>query len=209
MSATRVMATCAILGQAVGTAAAIAVRDDLSPRAVHERKIQELKQMLMEDDCYLPWNARQVSELTQTAQLSASEGDPEPLRNGLDRPIGDADNGWMGSIGSWVQYAFGGVRRVRALRFVFDSDLNRPEKNQPACYPLQIEPVGVPKTMTRAFRIEALGENGEWTVVLRQEDNYQRLTRIETDVQARAIRFVPEATWSAERAHLFAWDVED
>jgi hypothetical protein len=39
LSSTRVMATCAIMGQAVGTAAAIAVRDDLSPRGVYEERL--------------------------------------------------------------------------------------------------------------------------------------------------------------------------
>jgi hypothetical protein len=37
MSSTRVMATCAIMGQAVGTAAAIATRDGLTPRGVYEQ----------------------------------------------------------------------------------------------------------------------------------------------------------------------------
>ena len=209
MSATRVMATCALVGQAVGAAAAIAVRDDLMPRGVHQERIAELKQTLMEDDCYLPWNARQIPELTREAELTASEGDPEPLRNGLDRPIGGEDNGWTGSLGSsWVQYTFDGPRRVRGLRFVFDSDLNRREKNMPHYYPFPIEPVGVPETMTRAFRAEALGEDGGWHVVARVENNYQRLVRLDVDVQASAIRFVPEGTWGAERAHLFAWDVE-
>jgi hypothetical protein len=207
LSATRVMATCATLGQAVGTAAAVAVHGRLLPRGVYEQGIAELKQTLMEDDCYLPWNARQVPALMQRAQLAASGGDPEPLRNGLDRPVGDADNGWTGSVGDWAQYTFDRVERVRRLRFVFDSDLNRPEKNQPASYPLHQEPVGVPQAMVRAFRVEALGENGDWQVVAREENNYQRLVRIQIDVQARAIRFVPEATWGAESVHVFAWDV--
>nr|WP_321268640.1 FAD-dependent oxidoreductase [uncultured Sulfurimonas sp.] len=64
MSATRVMATCATLGQAVGTAAAIAVRDSLTPREVYQKRIGELKQTLMDDDCYLPWNGREIPELT-------------------------------------------------------------------------------------------------------------------------------------------------
>jgi len=207
LSATRVMATCATLGQAVGTAAAIAVRDQLTPRDVYDKRVQELKQTLMEDDCYLPWNVRQVSALTQAAKLTASEGDLEPLRNGLDRPVGDEDNGWTGRPGAWVQYTFDGSRHVRELRFVLDSDLDRKGMNMLSNYPLHAEPVGVPQTMTRAFRIEALDENGEWTVVAREKNNYQRLVWIETDVQTSAIRFIPEATWGAERVHVFAWDV--
>ena len=102
LSSTRVMATCATLGQAVGTAASIAVRENLTPRGVYREQIAELKQTLMEDDCYLPWNVRQVPVLTQSAELTASEDNPEPLRNGIDRPIEDTDNGWRGSIGSWT-----------------------------------------------------------------------------------------------------------
>lgn len=208
LSATRVMATCATLGQAVGTAAAIAVRDHLTPRGVYRKRVHELKQTLMEDDSYLPWNVRQVPALTRAAKLTGSEGDPEPLRNGVDRPVGTEDNGWTGKPGAWVQYTFDGIRRVRQLRFVFDSDLNRPEKNMPSRYPLHIEPAGVPKTMTRAFRVEARDEGGEWQLVAREENNYQRLVRMEVNIETSDIRFVPEATWGAERVHVFAWDVD-
>ncbi len=208
LSATRVMATCATLGQAVGTAAAIAIRDHFTPRGVYRKRVHELKQNLMEDDSYLPWNVRQVPALTRAAKLTASEGDPEPLRNGVDRPVGAEDNGWTGKPGGWVQYTFDGIRRVRQLRFVFDSDLNRPEKNMPSRYPLHIEPVGVPKTMTRTFRVEARDEGGEWQLVAREESNYQRLVRMEVNIETSDIRFVPEATWGAERVHVFAWDVD-
>ena len=129
LSSTRVMATCSLLGQAVGTAAAIAVREGLSPREVYEKRICELKQSLMEDDCYLPWNVRQVSELTQKSRLTASTGDPEPLRNGIDRPIGSTDNGWSGPTGSWIQYSFDGTKRLSEARLVFDSDLCRKVMN--------------------------------------------------------------------------------
>ncbi len=60
LSSTRVMATCALLGQAVGTAASIAVKYSLTPRGVYGEKIEELKQMLMDDDSYLPFNKRKI-----------------------------------------------------------------------------------------------------------------------------------------------------
>ena len=46
MSATRVMATCALLGQAGGTAAAISVRENETPRGIYKNYIAELKQTL-------------------------------------------------------------------------------------------------------------------------------------------------------------------
>lgn len=44
LSSTRVMATCSVIGQAVGTAASIAVKNNLSPRGVYREKLGELKQ---------------------------------------------------------------------------------------------------------------------------------------------------------------------
>jgi len=207
LSATRVMATCATLGQAVGTAAAIAVREGSTPRGVYEDWIDELKQTLMDDDCYLPWNTRQVPELARKAALTASSGDPEPLRSGLDRPIGGADNGWTTPLGEHVTYTFDCIEQVHGLRLVLDSDFDRPEKNEHANRPLDWVPVGVPETLVRAFRVEVLDADGTWRVVHREENNYQRLVRVDLDLQARAVRLVPEATWGAAEAHLFAWDV--
>lgn len=207
MSATRVMATCATLGQAVGTAAAIAVREGIMPRGVAQDHVAELQQTLMDDDAYLPWHRRAVPDLTLAATLTASMGDPEPLRNGLDRPIGDAGNGWTGDLESWVRLDFDEVARVRSVRFVFDSDLNRPEKNMPAHYPLNMAPAGVPETLVRAFRVESLGADGNWRILVRVTDNHQRLVRFEIDARTKALRFIPEATWGAAQVHLFAWDV--
>ena len=207
LSATRVMATCAVCGQAVGTAAAIAARHRLTPRGVYQQRIRELQQTLMDDDCYLPWHTRQVPALARSATLAASQGDPEPLRNGIDRPIGSADNGWCGKLGSWVEYRFAASQRVRQLRFIFDSDLNRQTKNMPHHFPLDAEPYQVPATLVRTFRIEALDDSGAWRTIAHERNNYQRLVRLEVDVETRALRFIPEATWGAPTAHLFAWDL--
>ena len=213
LSSTRVMATCALLGQAVGTAAALATQHGLSPRGVYQERIDELKQTLMDDDCYLPWNVRAVPELSRQAQLSASEGDPEPLRNGIDRamhgaPIGDAYNGWVARKGASVEYRFAEPQPVGVSRLVFDSHLNRTGQNMPCAYPLQAEPANVPPTMVRAFRIEAEDADGRWAVIHRESDNYQRLVRISMDLTARAVRLIPEETWGGDEVRLFAWDLD-
>jgi len=214
LSSTRVMATCAVIGQAVGTAAALAVRRGLSPRGVYEKRTDELKQALMDDDCYLPWNVRRVPELSRRARLNASSGDPEPLRNGLDRPVGGEDNGWTGDVErDWVEYSFDDAVPVRQMRFVFDSDLNRdgPEggchRNVPCFHPLRPTPRKVPPQLVRAFRVESLDADGAWHTVVRVPENHQRLVRLKMDLRTKAVRFVPEATWGSERVHLFAWDV--
>ncbi len=61
LSSSRVMRTCAGLGQAAGTAASIAVRHKTSPRGVYENHLAELQQSLMEQDVYLPGRSRSAS----------------------------------------------------------------------------------------------------------------------------------------------------
>jgi len=49
----RVMATCAVMGQAAGTAAALCLRHKSTPRQLGRERIVELQQQLLKDDCYL------------------------------------------------------------------------------------------------------------------------------------------------------------
>jgi hypothetical protein len=111
LSSTRVMATCTLLGQAVGTAASIAVKNNLNPRGVYNGKMEELKQTLMDDDCYIPFNRRKIPELTENSEIFSPEGDPSCLRNGIDRPVGDNFNGWVGKKNSYIEYSFCEVKK--------------------------------------------------------------------------------------------------
>jgi hypothetical protein len=206
MSASRVMATCSLLGQAVGTAAALGVREHLTPRGIYQERIEELQETLMEDDAYLPWQVRPIPALSRAAQLSASKGDPGPLRDGYDRPVGDIDHGWEGLAGDWVQYTYSKEEHISELRFVFDSDLNRPGETMAFHYPLNMPVAGVPQSMVRAFSVLALDPQDRWVPVLDEENNYQRLRRYKIDIQTKALRFMPEQTWGAGVFHLFAWD---
>jgi hypothetical protein len=146
MSSTRVMATCSTMGQAVGTAAAIAVREGTGPRGVYQDHLEELQETLMDDDAWLPFSRRPVSALTAEARLTervpaavaagaAAEpsgngrGDGEDrleaLRNGIDRPTEDGYNGWVGPVGAAIELSWEDPKPVSGLRLVFDSDLNR------------------------------------------------------------------------------------
>ncbi|MFD0669959.1 FAD-dependent oxidoreductase [Cohnella sp. GCM10027633] len=209
LSSTRVMGTCSLLGQAIGTAAAIAVKEKLSPRGVYESQIRQLQDMLMEDDCYLPWQLRAASKLTRSARLTASSGDAEALRNGVDRTLGQDDNGWTGSVGDWIEYRFDREEPIREVRLVFDSNLNRVIRNMPNSYPLNNRSWHVPKSMVKDFRIEYLQEDGRWTELLSVTNNYQRLRKFQVDVSAKALRLIPLSTWGAEQVHIFAWDIRD
>ena len=217
MSSSRVMATCAAVGQAVGTAAAIAVRDHLTPRGVYEERLYELKQTLMEDDCYLPFNVREVPALTRDAKLLCSAPDAENLRNGLDRPIGGADNGARVPKGEAVTYIFNEVSEISHVRIVFDSDLNRstlPEceakrkRNMLHNRPLNWPDAYVPKTIVRTFRVEGVRADGSSEVLFMEENNYQRLFSCNVYGSFKAVRLIPMETWGNPDCHIFSFDVQ-
>ncbi len=217
MSATRVMATCSLMGQAVGTAAAIAVRDGLGPRAVYERRIAELQQALMDDDCWLPWHTRAISGLCRDAALSATGGEgADFVRNGVDRPWEGCPNAWSGRLGDALAYRFAAESELAEARLVFDSDLNRLDpsrhggkdrlRNMRFYVGQGDTPFAPPATLVRDFRIETLGADGAWRTAAECRGNFQRLVRVPLHGRACGIRIVPETTWGADIARLFAFE---
>ena len=207
LSSTRVMATCALLGQAVGTAAALAARYGISPREVGRDHISELQNLLMRDDCFLPGLRHRVSELTRAASLTSSSGDPEGLRGGMDRAVDGVDESWLAAPGDTAEYRWERPVRLKLARLVFDSDLNRPEKNIVAVRFLDTPELRVPATLVRRFRLEYRRADGTWATV-GEFDNHQRLRKIPLDCETAALRLSVLATGSGGAVRIFAWDVE-
>lgn len=86
LGSTRVMGTCAVLGQAVGTAAALAVRRSLRPRELGGGHIGELQQQLLLDDCYLTGAKRDdPDDLAPKARITASSVAAVEMVTGEDR----------------------------------------------------------------------------------------------------------------------------
>lgn len=206
MSSSRVMATCAILGQAVGTAASIAAANNLSPRGVYQHKLAELQQQLMDDDCYLPWKKRAVSELTASAVVSSACGEPEKLRNGFDRIIGTEKNAWECHANDSVEYRWQHMVKINETRIIFDSNLHDLH-NSLSYYPLNNEPFNVMPTLVKAFKIEACDKQGNWKTVHEESNNYQRLVNVKLNIDAVALRLIPLSTWGNEMVNIFAWDI--
>lgn len=69
----RVMRTCCLMGQAAGTAAAIAVKEYTTPRGVYEKHIDQLQDQLLKDGFYLMGRSnRDPRDLARTARVAAS-----------------------------------------------------------------------------------------------------------------------------------------
>lgn len=211
MSSTRVMATCSTLGQAVGTAAALCVRYGCSPREIYQHHIPELQALLLDDDCYLPWHKREIPEVTRRAEVSATRGDPEPLRDGVDRDLQGEDHGWWGvpaagGEGDCVEYRFGEMTRLSRARLVFDSNL-ADHKRMPCSYPKDGNRVSLPDMLVKDFDLEIQTAEGQWITAARVENNFQRLVKVPLAVEAQAVRFKPLTSWGGERVHVFGFEV--
>ncbi len=73
LGTTRLMATCAVIGQAVGTAAHLCARHRVLPRELYPKRIAELQQLLLKQDCYIPHVSNEdPKDLARTATVSAS-----------------------------------------------------------------------------------------------------------------------------------------
>ena len=224
----RVMGTIGIMGQAVGTAAALAVEKDVAPRGVYEDKelLRELQRRLMDDDCFLPGLRRNISPLARAATLTADYGDASDLLNGIDRRIWGRDNGYFGKTNCAVTYTFDTPTFVNGFRLVVDSDLDR--ENFDGHPDLLTIPMPLfrglgygntsftfPRTVLKSFRVEVQGADGTWSTVFATADNHQRLIRGAIGRECLAIRLVPLSTWGSElkendygssTVHIFAFE---
>lgn len=218
LSSCRVMATCALLGQAVGTAASIAVTKKCLPKEISERYVTQLQNLLMDDDCYLPHFRRPVSALCRKAHLTGDGEHLECLRDGVDRDRPGEGHAWEGKIGHRITYAFDRPCRIHRIRLVFDSDLNRntlpwPEsrmnRNMFHNRLLSYAPSYVPTTMLRKYRVEALHSDGSRQTIVDESNNYMRLRKYYVDVtDCAGLIFQPLETWGSEAVRIFAFEAE-
>jgi hypothetical protein len=206
LSSTRVMATCALLGQAAGTAAAQCIQHSCDPRAISSGPgLRELQETLMADDCWLPGLTRPISPLAHQGELIAPGHEAPLLLDGLERDRESERHSWTGNLGSALEFRWRSAVDLAAVRLVFDSNLAN-EKRMPCAYPQKGNRQLVPASIVRRFRLEAQNEAGQWHVVHQECDNYQRLAYVPLQVRAQALRLVPEATWGSEAARLFAFE---
>ncbi len=215
LSSTRVMGTCAILGQAAGTAAALCARHGCLPADVSSAHIRELQAMLQFDDCFLPHIRRRLSSLMNGTRVSASVGDPGMLTDGMDRPRAGCDHAWHARPGSSVTLEFPQEERIRGIRVIFDSDLDRsivgkdghPLRVNLLCNrPAGIPPAAVPEGMVRAFTVTADSSQGRRLLAAEHDNHHRRyLARVDTVIRSVTLRIL--SSWGAEEALVFGFEV--
>ncbi len=204
MSSTRVMGTCSSMGQATGTAAAIAIKKGIMPAGV-KNHIDTLQQNLLYDDAYIPWVKQKLPQQCLEAKLISSNGNPEPVRDGTNRPVGNDLHCWQCSENDWIAYMLKKEIIVKKISLILDSGLDKliaishlQEDNQLAT---------MPETMPRNFRIEGKMEN-RWRRLCSVRNNHQRLLRLDINKKVSGIRFVLEKTYGSKKSRVYAFYFE-
>lgn len=106
------MGTGCVMGQAVGTADAIAIQKKVEPNELLT-DIVTLQETLIADDCYIPGVKQEFSPLTTENTLVASQGNPEPSCDGINRPVGDNIHSWHCRMEDGSAYLFKSPAYVR------------------------------------------------------------------------------------------------
>ena len=217
MASSRVMGTCAVGGQAAGTAAAMCAAADIPPVRLEER-IEELQQRLLRDDCYLPGFAnRDPMDLARSASASATSQLPGReagnVLNGVSRSTEAGANLWesdgVAPEGETLTLRLPRPAKVGQVRLTFDSNLNRAIKITLSAKRMAQQKVGAPEELVRDYEV-VLSLDGRETARRSVSGNYQRLNVLDfsqaplsdrIDIRVRATNGAPNARIFEVRAY--------
>lgn len=182
MASTRVMGTCMVGGQAVGVAAAIAVREGLTPREVGKLHIREIQQTLLNDDCYIPGLKNEDErDLARQAAVTASafeEGfEPEQVINGVHRGVDEKNNTWrthgLSNGPQWLELAWEKEVEAKQVILRFDSDLSSEIFVSINKMQLLDQEIGVPTCLVKEYKVELLLDD-KVQAEIHEDGNYLR-----------------------------------
>jgi len=225
-ASTRVMATCALVGEGVGVAAAHAVREGIAPAALAEcpEVIEKIQQHLVREDSFIIGKVeKDEANLAFGAAITASSEQPEgPAANiisgqnrSTDHPRGvhperlvPGSHRWMSDpaqgLPAWIELRWPEPVEIGRVEMTFDTGLQRHLTLTFSEAGTRGMLWGTPQPETvRAFTVEAEGEGG-WTAVDQVSDQWRRRYRKtwEAPLQTTALRVRVEATHGLDHARI-------
>ncbi len=224
---TRVMATCAAMGQGVGTAAAYAVRHGRKPADLtsDNQAVQAIQQRLLRDDAYLIGRINMdPADIARNARAVASSAQPGGAASNVTSAVTRAVHGpkgaprdravpgthrWMSKPGAgfpaWVELRWDRAIRPVEIQLVFDTGMHRPltltHVNSYATRMKWGEPQ--PETV-RDYRIEGIAGDGSRQLLAEVKGNYQRrrVHKLDSPVPVKAVRVTVDATNGLDHARI-------
>ena len=213
LSSTRVMATCSLLGQAAGCAAAVAALKGITPREAALRYTATIQKILMDHGVFLPHIRREVSKLTQRAVFNITDNERKRLLNGVERPRVEADeNSITQKIDDELTLHFDKPEKITSLRLCFDPDFTREsisDNKKMRVFAMKLhtgkdfKPVRVASTLVKDFIVYVDGKE-----VARVENNFQHLVSLNLNTTANDISIKWISTHGAKEVRIFSVEVQ-
>lgn len=225
-SSTRVMATCAVTGQGVGTSAAYAVNHQLEPAnmASDQQAILNIQQQLLRDDAFLIGHLNKDSNdharsanITATSQQQGFEavhvisGQTRSVHGKRGAPAGREYFGthrWMSDpkdgLPATIDLCWKTPVEANEIQLIFDTGLHRHlTLSQHDGYAASMQ-WGTPQPETvRDYSIEAF-DGSSWTTVIEVQGNYlrRRVHPIDTNLPVHSLRICVKATNGIDHARI-------
>jgi len=224
-ASTRVMGTCAAVGQGVGTAAAHAKRLGLAPAELpgNPDALRAVQQQLLRDDAYLIGRTgHDPADLARRATVRASSERPEggaaEALSGQTRCV-HGDRGatpdraapgthrWMSDprapLPAWIELRWPSAVAARQVQIVFDTGLHRVLTFSLAeAYTAKMLWGRAQPETVRDYRVE-VERGGRWGAVAEVRGNHQRLRRHDLDGEPfDAVRVSVAATNGLDHARI-------
>jgi FAD dependent oxidoreductase len=215
-ASTRVMATCALGGQAIGTAAALwrnASTADITALST-PANVSALQQALLRDDAYLlnlPGN--DSADLARTAKITASsasaDASPELVADGITRDLRADFAPWSSnSLHHWestalpatLSLALAAPAALREIHLTFDSGFQRELVLTPSDHITKKIVRGPQPETVKHYRIKIDG-----SVVVEETANYhrKRIHRLSAPVTGARVEIEVVATHGVPTARVF------
>jgi hypothetical protein len=224
-ASTRVMATCAAVGQGVGTTAAYALFNGILPNKLAESPaaITEIQQQLLEDDAFLIGCERNESrDFSSRARVTASSeqsrGQAKNVITGPTRAVhgergvvsertAAGTHRWMSDpakgLPAWIQLEWPETIRVSQVQLIFDTGMHRVLTMSLADAYTRIMHWGRPQEETVSDYFVEARSDGKWKRVASVKSNYQRRNLVPLDpLSCDAIKITIESTAGIDHARV-------
>lgn len=226
-SSTRVMGTCAAVGQGAGTAAALAIRMNILPKNMAEYPdfIDRVQQQLLRDDCFLPGIMNtDPQDLARNASIRAAShtesGSPLNIISGATRCVHGVNgvrpelrqtgvHRWMSDphegLPTWVELAWDTPQKLDTVQIIFDTGMHRAltQTYLNDFYGSELIWGPQPETVRKYALSYASMNSDEFIPLVDETDNYQRrrVHHFQT-IETNRLRLFIEETWGLDHARV-------
>ena len=214
LSSTRVMATCAALGQAIGTAMAYCLKNNMTPSTLgmSNSEMKNFQQLLLrQDQPLLGIKNDDAKDLALQAEINSSselsEGKAINIIDGINRNVADGQtHQWQASMekGSpWISLSWKKPIKINTVQLVFDTGLDRFLRMSPQDWVYKDQVRGPQPETVSDYSIEVETTTGK-KVILENENNYLRSVEHQFDkMTIKSLRININKTHDNKLARLF------